>query len=203
MARNDLLVALVRAGASGDNQMLHATVEAIVAEERAKKNETLATKLTRALGAKGHLSPANRVSSLPTPGRELVFALYRMVWARMDCGEAAGFTAEPKPGGAYGSGHGRLCRPARIGSPWHRANPYGGRRSNRFWRSVRADPASAGFPEALSERPRRPDERLSREIFRGRRSVCQGLTTTARLKKWPAACTQGKRATWETPWQPN
>jgi hypothetical protein len=125
MARNDLLVALVRAGASGDNQMLHATVEAIVAEERAK-NETLATKLTRALGAKGHLSPANRVSSLPTPGRELVFALYRMVWARMDCGEAAGFTAEPKPGGAYGSGHGRLCRPARIGSPWHRANPYGG-----------------------------------------------------------------------------
>jgi len=73
MARNDLLVALVRAGASGDNQMLHATVEAIVAEERAKKNETLATKLTRALGAKGHLSPANQVSSLPTPGRELVY----------------------------------------------------------------------------------------------------------------------------------
>ncbi len=73
MARNDLLVALVRAGASGDNQMLHATVEAIVAEERAKKNETLAAKLTRALGAKGHLGSNNRISSLPSPGRELVY----------------------------------------------------------------------------------------------------------------------------------
>ena len=34
------------------------------------------------------------------------------------------------------------------------------RRSSRFWRSVRAELPSAGFPEPLSERPRRPDERL-------------------------------------------
>lgn len=72
MARNDLIVDLIRAGASGDGEMLRATVEAMAAEERARKNETLASKLTRALGASGHINPARRVTALPAPGRELL-----------------------------------------------------------------------------------------------------------------------------------
>lgn len=72
MARNDLIVDLIRAGASGDGDMLRATVEAMAAEARARKNDTLATKLTRALAAKSHLNQPAPVASLPTPGRELV-----------------------------------------------------------------------------------------------------------------------------------
>ena len=48
MARSDLLVSLVRAGASGDRKALSKTVDAIVAEERAKRHNVLADRLTRA-----------------------------------------------------------------------------------------------------------------------------------------------------------
>ena len=41
MARSDLLVSLVRAGASGDSKELTTTVEAIIAEERAKQHNIL------------------------------------------------------------------------------------------------------------------------------------------------------------------
>ena len=71
MARNDLILALVRAGASGDQDMLRATVESIAAEERAKKNDRLAGKLTKALGATGHLG-SHRVAELRAPGRDFV-----------------------------------------------------------------------------------------------------------------------------------
>ena len=54
MARSDLLVSLVRAGASGDRKELATTVEAIVAEERAKQHNILADRLTRALRANGN-----------------------------------------------------------------------------------------------------------------------------------------------------
>lgn len=49
MARSDLLVSLVRAGASGNRKKLTATVHAIIAEERAKRHNILAERLTRAL----------------------------------------------------------------------------------------------------------------------------------------------------------
>ncbi|MGQ7414276.1 hypothetical protein ACTGVV_12175, partial [Streptococcus suis] len=49
MARSDLLVSLVKAGASGDRSSLTSTVEAIVAEERAKSHHTLADRIHRAL----------------------------------------------------------------------------------------------------------------------------------------------------------
>ena len=49
MARSDLLVSLVRAGISGDKKELSRTVEAIVAEERAKQHNILADRLARAL----------------------------------------------------------------------------------------------------------------------------------------------------------
>jgi SpoVK/Ycf46/Vps4 family AAA+-type ATPase len=49
MARSDLLVSLVKAGASGDRSTLTTTVEAIVAEERAKSHHIFADRLHRAL----------------------------------------------------------------------------------------------------------------------------------------------------------
>ena len=48
MARSDLLISLVRAGASGDKKALSKTVEEIVSEERAKQHNVLADRLTRA-----------------------------------------------------------------------------------------------------------------------------------------------------------
>ena len=54
MARSDLLVSLVRAGASGDSKELTATVEAIIAEERAKQHNILADRLVRALRSNGN-----------------------------------------------------------------------------------------------------------------------------------------------------
>lgn len=49
MARSDLLVSLVKAGAAGDRSMLTSTVEAIVAEEKSKSHHVLADRLSRAL----------------------------------------------------------------------------------------------------------------------------------------------------------
>jgi AAA+ superfamily predicted ATPase len=49
MAKSDLLLSLVRAGASGDRNMLRTTVEAMMADERAKNHHILADRLGRAL----------------------------------------------------------------------------------------------------------------------------------------------------------
>jgi SpoVK/Ycf46/Vps4 family AAA+-type ATPase len=49
MARSDLLVSLVRAGAAGDRSMFASTVEALVAEEKSHSHHVLADRLQRAL----------------------------------------------------------------------------------------------------------------------------------------------------------
>ncbi len=54
MARNDLLLSLVRAGVAGDRGLLRATVEALTADERAKKHHALADKLSRLIDEKNH-----------------------------------------------------------------------------------------------------------------------------------------------------
>ncbi|KAB2766442.1 MAG: AAA family ATPase [Alcanivorax borkumensis] len=51
MARSDLLLSIVRAGATGDRATLRSSVEAIVAEERSKNHHILADRLQRALNA--------------------------------------------------------------------------------------------------------------------------------------------------------
>lgn len=51
MAKSDLILSLVRAGISGDRTMLRSTVEAIVADERAKSHHILADRLQRAMQA--------------------------------------------------------------------------------------------------------------------------------------------------------
>lgn len=63
MARSDLIVSLVRAGASGDREMLRSTAEALVADERAKKHYIVADRLQRALSAVPVTPPALTASS--------------------------------------------------------------------------------------------------------------------------------------------
>jgi hypothetical protein len=51
MARSDLLVALVRAGMTGERDVVKSTAEALAADERAKSHHLLADRLVRALNA--------------------------------------------------------------------------------------------------------------------------------------------------------
>jgi AAA+ superfamily predicted ATPase len=75
MARSDLLVSLVRAGATGDREALRSTTEALVADERAKKHYIVADRIQRALSAVPVTPPALTATSLHlnlTNGREAI-----------------------------------------------------------------------------------------------------------------------------------
>lgn len=75
MARSDLLISLVRAGAAGDREALRSTAEALVADERAKKHYIVADRLQRALSAVPVTPPALTASSPhlnPANGREAI-----------------------------------------------------------------------------------------------------------------------------------
>lgn len=63
MARSDLLVSLVRAGAAGDRDMLRTTAEALAADERAKKHHIVADRIQRALAAVPITPPALTATS--------------------------------------------------------------------------------------------------------------------------------------------
>ena len=57
MARSDLLISLVKAGVSGDTRTVKRTVEAIVAEERAKQHNVLADRLEKVVESAAHERP--------------------------------------------------------------------------------------------------------------------------------------------------
>ena len=63
MARSDLLVSLVRAGAAGDREALRSTAEALVADERSKKHFIVADRIERALAAVPVTPPALTATS--------------------------------------------------------------------------------------------------------------------------------------------
>jgi AAA+ superfamily predicted ATPase len=78
MARSDLLVSLVRAGATGDHQGLRLTAEALAADERAKKHYILADRIQRALSAVAVTPPALTTTSAhlnATNGREAILEI--------------------------------------------------------------------------------------------------------------------------------
>ena len=58
MARSDLLVSLVKAGSSGDTARARSVAEAIIAEERVKRHNVLADRLTEAMRVNGADSAA-------------------------------------------------------------------------------------------------------------------------------------------------
>ncbi|TWA66476.1 ATPase family protein associated with various cellular activities (AAA) [Azospirillum brasilense] len=73
MSRSDLVIKLVEAGAQGDRPMLRRTVEAIVAEERAKQHHTFADRLSGALASVERAGPkAVAGTHLPDRVREFV-----------------------------------------------------------------------------------------------------------------------------------
>jgi hypothetical protein len=57
----DLLVALVRAGSSGDKRAVRSAAEAIIAEERAKQHNILANRLSQATQVNGSIHAAAAV----------------------------------------------------------------------------------------------------------------------------------------------
>jgi SpoVK/Ycf46/Vps4 family AAA+-type ATPase len=66
MARSDLLISLVKAGSSGDRRGFHATTEAIIAEERAKRHDVLADRLSKAIQHNGNGNRTSAPSLVPT-----------------------------------------------------------------------------------------------------------------------------------------
>jgi len=54
MARSDLLVSLVKAGTAGDKRSFQTAAEALIAEERAKRHDVLAERLTKAIQPNGN-----------------------------------------------------------------------------------------------------------------------------------------------------
>ncbi|MBB4257718.1 MULTISPECIES: AAA family ATPase [unclassified Bradyrhizobium] len=74
MARSDLLLSLVKAGAAGDKSTLRTAVEALAADERAKRNNSLAEQLTRALqtGSQSMVTTSSTGGG-PSNGKDLLF----------------------------------------------------------------------------------------------------------------------------------
>lgn len=64
MARSDLIISLVKAGASGDTAALRKSVEALAADERAKRHTGLAERITQALEISPHSGGSKK--SIPT-----------------------------------------------------------------------------------------------------------------------------------------
>jgi len=71
VARSDLLLSIVRAGAAGDQAALRSSVEAIVAEERGKKHNILADRLQRALNSIA-VTPPSRTLAATQAGRDTI-----------------------------------------------------------------------------------------------------------------------------------
>ena len=76
MARSDLLLTLVKAGSCGDTKAVRAAAEAIIAEERAKRHNVLADRLTEAMHMNG-TPPAGGgfVGPAKAPHREFLIEL--------------------------------------------------------------------------------------------------------------------------------
>ena len=72
MARADLLISLVKAGATGDQGLFRRTVEAMVAEERAKHHGVLAGQLEEQMNRNGALARMDAVPTRPQAGPDLV-----------------------------------------------------------------------------------------------------------------------------------
>ena len=75
MARSDLLVSLVKAGSSGDTARARSVAEAIIAEERVKRHNVLADRLTDAMRVNGADSAAAFISPDQRPHRRFLAEL--------------------------------------------------------------------------------------------------------------------------------
>jgi SpoVK/Ycf46/Vps4 family AAA+-type ATPase len=67
MARSDLLVALVKAGATGDRHLARTSAEALIADERAKQHNVLADRLMTALRTQANSTQPQQPTTLHEP----------------------------------------------------------------------------------------------------------------------------------------
>lgn len=72
MARADLLISLVKGAAAGDQGLIRRTVEAMVAEERAKQHGVLAEQLEEQLNRNGSLPRTDAGSARQTAATDLI-----------------------------------------------------------------------------------------------------------------------------------
>src|SRR5207244_2474643 len=72
MARSDLLINLVRAGVSGDTGTFRRTVDAIVAEERAKQHNVVADQLERVARTNGSPSMTRQAPESGQRARDFI-----------------------------------------------------------------------------------------------------------------------------------
>lgn len=72
MARSDLLLSIVRAGAAGDRAALRSSVEAAVAEERGKNHHILADRLQRALSTVTVTPPTVSSGTVNQAGKDTI-----------------------------------------------------------------------------------------------------------------------------------
>lgn len=76
MAKSDLIVSLIRAGAVGDRTMFRSTVDALMADERAKSHHVLADRLQRAIQAVSITPPTlTNVQPNQSGGRDTILEL--------------------------------------------------------------------------------------------------------------------------------
>lgn len=79
MARADLLINVVKAGAEGDQELFRRTLEALITEERSKQHNVLADRLAEHLDIAGRPVRPGRVFAAPPNGEA---KLYYEVWPR-------------------------------------------------------------------------------------------------------------------------
>jgi len=72
MARADLLISLVKAAATSDQALFRRTVEAMIAEERAKHHGVLATQLEEEMNRNGALARTDVIPTRPQAAQDLV-----------------------------------------------------------------------------------------------------------------------------------
>lgn len=72
MARSDLIISLIRAGAAGDSAMLRSAAEALAAEERAKKHNIVADRIVGALKANGHQVASAKPAQSSNSGKDFI-----------------------------------------------------------------------------------------------------------------------------------
>ena len=75
MARSDLLVSLVKAGSTGDTARARSVTEAIIAEERAKRHNVLAERLSDAMRVNGASSGSANFIAPSQPQRQFLLEL--------------------------------------------------------------------------------------------------------------------------------
>ena len=75
MARSDLLISLVKAGSTGDTARARSVAEAIIAEERVKRHNVLADRLTDAMRVNGADSGAAFIAPGQRPHRQFLVEL--------------------------------------------------------------------------------------------------------------------------------